>query len=76
MANVIIDDAWASALLDSGATVDLMAYNYTIARGFDINPIIDLTDQEVTISLVVTLHVATLSTTSRSQESLSITMTG
>ena len=36
IADVIIDDAEACALLDTGATADLMTYTHAKARNFDI----------------------------------------
>ena len=44
MANVIIDDAQACALLDSGATSDLMTLAYAKARNFDIRPMTELSN--------------------------------
>ena len=38
VADVIIDDAEVCALLDSGATADLMSSAYAEARGFDVRP--------------------------------------
>ena len=38
VANVIIDDAEACALLHSGATTDLMTLAYAKVRNFDIRP--------------------------------------
>ena len=42
--DVIIDDAEACALLDSGATADLMTQAYAEARNFDIRPMTELSD--------------------------------
>ena len=44
VADVIIDDAEACALLDSGATADLMTLAYAKARGFNIRPMTELSD--------------------------------
>ena len=44
VANVIIDDAKTCALLDSGATVDLMSSAYVEARGFNVRLITELSD--------------------------------
>ena len=44
VADVIIDDAKACALLDSRAMVDLMSSAYAEARGFDVRPITELSD--------------------------------
>ena len=51
VADVIIDDARTCALLDSGATADLMAYTCAKARGCDIRPMTDLSDCYVNLSL-------------------------
>ena len=40
--NVIINDTEACALLDSGATVDMMSSSYAKARNFDVRPITEL----------------------------------
>ena len=53
IADVIIDDAEACALLDSGATADLMTSAYAEARGFDIRPITDLSDCYVNLNLAL-----------------------
>ena len=45
IADVIIDDSEVCALLDSGATANLMASAYAEARGFNIRPITELSDQ-------------------------------
>ena len=42
MADVIINDAEACALLDSGATADLMSLAYAEVRNFDIRPMTEL----------------------------------
>ena len=44
MADVIVDDVEACALLDSGATADLMTSTYAEARGFNIRPITELSN--------------------------------
>ena len=49
--NVIIDDAEACTLLDSGATVDLMSSSYAKARKFDVKPITELSDHFVNLKL-------------------------
>ena len=51
IADVIIDDAEACALLDSGATVDLMSSSYAKARNFDMRPITKLSDHFVNLKL-------------------------
>ena len=51
-ADVIINDAEACALLDSGATTDLMTFAYAKARNFDIRPMTELSDCFVNINLV------------------------
>ena len=51
VANVIIDDAETCALLDSGATVDLMSSSYVKARNFDVRPITELSDHFVNLKL-------------------------
>ena len=50
--NVIIDDAEACALLDSGAMVDLMSSSYAKARKFDMRPIMELSDHFVNLKLL------------------------
>ena len=52
MADVIIDDAEACALLDSGATADLMTLAYAEARNFDIRPMMELSDHFMNLRLV------------------------
>ena len=52
MADVVIDDAEACALLDSGASADLMTLAYTKARNFDIRPMTELSDHFVNLKLV------------------------
>ena len=44
IADVIIDDAEACALLDSGATADLMTFAYAKARNCDIRLMTELSD--------------------------------
>ena len=44
IAHVIIDDAEACALLDSGATADLMTMAYAEARNFDIRLMTELSN--------------------------------
>ena len=51
VADVIVDDAEAYALLDSGATADLMTLAYAEARGFDIRPMTELSDHFVNLRL-------------------------
>ena len=51
VADVIIDDAEACALLDSRATVDLMSSSYAKARNFDVRPIMELSDHFVNLKL-------------------------
>ena len=53
VADVIIDDAEACALLDSGAMVDLMSSAYVEARGFNVRLITKLSDQYVNLNLVL-----------------------
>ena len=45
IADVIIDNAEVGALLDSGATADLMTSTCAEARGFDIRLITKLSDR-------------------------------
>ena len=47
MADVIINDTKACALLDSGATADLMTLAYAEARNFDKRPMTELSDRFV-----------------------------
>ena len=49
--NVIIDDAEACALLDSGSTADLMTLVYAEVRNFDIRPMMELSDCFVKLRL-------------------------
>ena len=52
VANVIIDDAEACALLDSRATTDLMTLAYAKARNFNIRPTMKLSDCFMNLRLV------------------------
>ena len=51
VADIIIDDAEACALLDSGATADLMTLAYAEARNFHIRPMTELSDCFVNLRL-------------------------
>ena len=51
VADVIIDDAEACALLDSGATADLMTQAYAEARNFNIRPMTELSDCFINLRL-------------------------
>ena len=51
--DVIIDNAEVSALVDSGATADLMSSAYAEARGFDVRSINELSDQYVNLNLAL-----------------------
>ena len=51
IADIIINDAEACALLDSGATADLMILAYAKARNFDIRPMTELSDCFMNIRL-------------------------
>ena len=53
IADVIIDAAKACALLNSGATTDLMSLAYAEAQSFDIKLITDLSDCFVNLKLAV-----------------------
>ena len=53
VADVIIDDAQACALLDYGATADLVSSAYTEARSFDVRPITELSDRYVNLNLAL-----------------------
>ena len=53
IANVIIDDAKVCALLDSGATTDLMSLAYAQAQSFYIKLITDLSDCFMNLKLAV-----------------------
>ena len=55
VADVIIDDAEACALLDSGATIDLMTLAYAEARNFNIRPMTELSDCFVNLRLAARL---------------------
>ena len=52
-ADAIIDNAEACALLDSRATADLMSSAYAEARGFDVRPITELSDQYLNLNLAL-----------------------
>ena len=49
--DVIINDAEACALLDSGATADLMTLAYAEARNFNIRPMTELSDRFMNLRL-------------------------
>ena len=49
--DVIIDDAKACALLDSGATTELMSLAYAEAQSFNIKPMMDLSDHFMNLKL-------------------------
>ena len=51
--DVIIGDAEACALLDSGATADLMSLAYVEARGFNVRLITELSDRYVNLNLAL-----------------------
>ena len=51
--DVIIDNAEACALLDSGATADLMSSAYVEARGLDVRPRTELSDQYMNLNLAL-----------------------
>ena len=53
MADVIINDAKACALLDSKATADFMSSAYAEARGFDVRSITELSDRYVNHNLAL-----------------------
>ena len=53
IADVIIDDAEACALLDSGATADLMTSAYAEAGGFNIRPITELSNRYMNLNLAL-----------------------
>ena len=53
VADVIINDAEACALLDSGAMADLISSAYAEARGFNVRPITELSDRYVNLNLVL-----------------------
>ena len=52
VADVIIDDAEACALFDSGATADLMTLAYAKVRKFDIRSMMGLSDRFMNLRLV------------------------
>ena len=51
VADIIIDDAEACALLDSGATTDLMTLAYAQARNFDLRLMTELSDCFINLRL-------------------------
>ena len=51
VANIIINDPEACALLDSGATADLMTRAYAEARNFDIRLMTELSDHFINLRL-------------------------
>ena len=51
VADIIIDDTEACALLDSGATTDLMTLAYAKARNFDIRPMTELSHHLMNLRL-------------------------
>ena len=51
IADIIIDDAEACALLDSGATTDLMTLSYAEARNFNIRLMTELSDRFINLRL-------------------------
>ena len=51
MADVIINDAETCALLDTGATADLMTLAYAEVRNFDIRPMMELSDRFMNLRL-------------------------
>ena len=53
VADVIINNAEVCALLDSRAMADLMSSVYAEARGFNVRPITELSDQYVKLNLVL-----------------------
>ena len=53
IANVIIDDAEACALLESGAMADLMSLAYAKMRNFDIRLVTDLSGGFINLKLAV-----------------------
>ena len=53
VADVIIDNPKVCALQYSGATADLMSSAYAEARGFDMRPITELSDQYVNLNLAL-----------------------
>ena len=76
IADVIINDTEACALLDSRAMVNLMSSSYAKARIFYMRPITELSDCFVNLNLQQDselLHPTMLSTTSRYEGSHPIT---
>ena len=55
VADVVIDDTKACALLGSGATADLMTLAYAKARSFDIRPMTELRDRFINLKLAAGL---------------------
>ena len=55
VADVIVDDAEACALLDSRATADLMTLAYAEVRNFDIRPMTELSDHFMNLRLAARL---------------------
>ena len=53
VADIIINDAEACALLDSRVTIDLMTLVYAKARNFDIRPMTELSDHFINLRLTV-----------------------
>ena len=51
MADVIVDDAEACALLDSRAIADLMTLAYAKARNFNIRPMVEQSDRFMNLRL-------------------------
>ena len=51
VADVLIDDAETCALLDSGATADIMMLAYAKVRNFDKRPIMELSDHFINLRL-------------------------
>ena len=51
IADVIINDAEACALLDSGATADLMTLAYAEARNYNIRPMTELSNHFINLRL-------------------------
>ena len=70
VADVVIDDTEACALLDSRASADLMTQASAMARSFDIRPMMELSDCFINLKLVTgfkTTSPVTLSTNFRFQ---------
>ena len=59
VADVIIDDAEACALSDSGATTGLMILAYAKARKFHIRPMTDLSDCFMNLNLAAGFRITT-----------------